>query len=37
MTMEYIAHLRAQDVTWFVLWMVALIAAVLWHDYNKEK
>jgi hypothetical protein len=35
--MEYVAHLNAQDVAWFVLWMMALIAAVLWRDYIKEK
>jgi hypothetical protein len=37
MIMEYVAHLNAQDVAWFVLWMVALIVAVLWRDYVKEK
>ena len=37
MIMEYVAHLNAQDVAWFVLWMVALIVAVLWRDYIKEK
>lgn len=35
--MEAVRHIHAQDAAWFFLFVVALIAVVLWFDIRKDK